>query len=636
MNIQGVNLSSFIMAVIMAIPVFFLYSSRIEKTRIVTITKPIVITQARKTPAFYLYQHAQNLEIKKDEPEIKNTTFLNAESFSLANQPLALAEMKLDREEIGTQRDYGFQVAAQKNERPPTFAEKPTKLPSTEYDSPQLPQIQINQAPMQKWATVKGKFEVKDGVGVVDHIVEVRRVEEGQTKEVGHVDLKAGFYSIDIENPQGYLIAQIKDRSGFLIGEDRQKIVNLANHGNYFDGPFIRVGLPPQMAANPELPQSIAAGKPNPSVRNQSVEPARSAVVASLFSQQFNLDKPNAFFGNISKDSSTIATIEDNKNIYASVISIRQTGDEIQTPLFKKKWISGILDYISDHQQIEFKDKSAPFLVGRVFNQGKTVAGVRVQLENHPGVNPVYLDQFMIPNFKQDVTSENGYFVFVGLEADTYSAVAFLNNNIIGQQTFIATEKFISYQHILASAVPRLVLVRSFDAFTSEPVDADIIAPDNEDVLSAEKGLASYRTTNNLGISNYLVRPKTNYMPISFIQDARLDHVHIPAITESWLTSIQTKFQFNEESNTGTIVGFVPAVDYEVHLISDSYDPKQIAYFNSTGEIRSEPIAGGGFIMFNVPVGAQEVVVQEKKTDRIFSQVHLVKSSQTSVSQFSE
>ena len=624
------------MAFIMAMPVFFLYSSRIEKTRVVTITKPIVITQARKTPAFYLYQHAQNLEIKKDDSETKTSTFLNAESFSVATQPLALAEMKLDREEIGTKTDYGFQVSEQEIARRPNI--NLPALPTSNFEESSSTQVQINPAPLQKWATVKGKFEVKDGVGVVDHIVEVKRVEEGQTREVGHVDLKAGIYSIDIENPQGYLIAQIKDRSGFLIGEDRQKIVNLANHGNYFDGPFIRVGQPPQMAANPELPPTIASGsrKPSADVRSQSAKPAPSTVVASLFSQQLNLEKPNALFGNISKNSSTIAVIEDQKNTYAQVVTIRQTGDEIKTPLFTKKWISGVLDYISDHLQIEFKNKSAPFLIGRVFTQGKPTAGARVQLENHPGFNPIYLDQFMIPNFKQEVTSENGYFVFVGLEADTYSAVAFLNNNIIGQQTFIAEEKVISYQHILASTAPRLVLIRSFDAFTSEPVDADIIAPDSEDVLNAQLGIASYRTTNKLGIANYLVRPKTNYIPINFIQDARLDHVHIPAISEAWLTAIQTKLQINEESNTGTIIGFVPSIEYEVHLIADNYDPKQMTYFNSSGDIQSEASAGGGFILFNVPVGAQEVVVQEKKTERIFSQVHLIKSSQTSVSQYSE
>ena len=73
-------------------------------------------------------------------------------------------------------------------------------------------------------------------------------------------------------------------------------------------------------------------------------------------------------------------------------------------------------------------------------------------------------------------TSENGYFLFVGLEEDNYSAVAFQNNKIIGQQIFIAKENLVSYQYISSSTTPRSILVRAFDAFTGLPIDADVIA----------------------------------------------------------------------------------------------------------------------------------------------------------------
>ena len=125
-------------------------------------------------------------------------------------------------------------------------------------------------------------------------------------------------------------------------------------------------------------------------------------------------------------------------------------------------------------------------------------------------------------------------------------------------------------------------------------------------------------------------------MPINYIQDARLDHVHIPAISEAWLSAIQTRLQLNDQTNSGTVIGFVPDLDYEMYIISEGYDRKQIIYFNQSGEITAEPTRGGGFILFNVPAGAQEIVVQEKKTERIYSQVHIVKTSQTSVSHFIE
>lgn len=637
MSIQGVNLSSFVTAMIMAIPILFIYSSRIDKSRVVAIATPLVITQARKTPAFYLYQQAQKLESKRVDPEVKNTTFLNTESAAEPIRTIALTEMKLDRQEIGSDQDYGFQVVKQKQKVLPALNKNIMAMAVTSENKPSI--LQPNSSSLQKWGTVRGKFEVKDGVGVIDHIVEVRRMEEGQVRELGQVDLRAGLYSIDIENPQGYLIAQIKDRNGVIIGEDRQKIINLASHGNYFEGPFIRVGKPSGMGANPSFPNNPSSSNVVSNSRGQAQQKSHeepSTIIASLFSNQHQLEKSKDQFGNISRNSSTISLIEDQKNVYAKIISIRQTADETETPLFTKKWLSGTLDYISDHQKIEFKSKSPPVLIGQVLGDGKSVKGAYVQLENHPGINVIYLDQFMIPNFKQEGTSENGYFLFVGLEEDNYSAVAFQNNKIIGQQIFIAEEKAISYQHISSSTTPRTILVRSFDAFTSLPVDADVIAPDVEDVVDVQQGFASYRTNNALGISNYIVRPKQNYMPINYIQDARLNHIHLPAINEAWLSTIQSTLQINDEVNTGTIIGFVPDLDYEMYIISEDYQRNQIAYFNQQGMVTAQPTRGGGFILFNVPIGAQEIVVQEKKTERIFSQVHIVKVNQTSVSHFTE
>ena len=125
-------------------------------------------------------------------------------------------------------------------------------------------------------------------------------------------------------------------------------------------------------------------------------------------------------------------------------------------------------------------------------------------------------------------------------------------------------------------------------------------------------------------------------MPTNYIQDSRKDHLHIPLITEDWLSSLQSQLQINDQPDTGTVVGFVPDFDFDIYLISEVYDTKQVVYFSANGTISATAVAGGGFVLFNVPRGAQEVVVQEKKTERIFSQVHLIKANQTSISHFNE
>ena len=202
---------------------------------------------------------------------------------------------------------------------------------------------------------------------------------------------------------------------------------------------------------------------------------------------------------------------------------------------------------------------------------------------------------------------------------------------------FTTEPGMISYQTLSSSSVPHLVVVRSFDAFTGEPADADIVASNQEEMIETKNGISSFRTNNDLGISSFLVRPKqAGYLPINYVQDSRVDHVHIPLISESQLNQIQDNLKIESKPNTGTVIGFVQQMKYDMYIISEEYDTNQIAYFDQTGLITKQPVQGGGFILFNVPAGAKEVVVQEKNTERIFSQVHFVKIGQTSVSHYVE
>ena len=491
-----------------------------------------------------------------------------------------------------------------------------------------------NQSPIKKWATVKGKFELIEGVGVVDHFIELKRIEEGQVREVGRVDLRAGTYSIDIESPQGYLVAQITDRNGTQIGTDQQKIINLQSRGAYFEGPFIRVGRPATLAANPIMP----AIPSRTAMRGLAHAPmTQPAFATTLFSNQHTLENPTDAFANISHNSSTIAHIVDVNLIYKTMVSIRQTSDQTETPLFTNKWVQGVVAYISDQQKIEFKSQTAPLLMGRVLMNEKPVAGAQVQIENHPGVEPIYFDQFMIPNFKLTETSDSGYFMFVGLEEEAYTVAAFKNNKMLGYQMFVAEEDAISFQNIVSTQAPRSEIVRTFDAFSGAPVETDLIIPDIEEIVQTNLGTSVYRTNNKSGVGLFLARSNLpDYIPIRYFQDARRDYTHIPMIQEVWLKKMQTSKLINEMPNTGMIVGFVPELKYEMYLAKDGYDKDQVVYFDQQGSAVSQPVAGGGFILFNVPMGINEVIVQEKNTDRIFSQVYEVKINQVSSSHFSE
>lgn len=648
-------MTSIFAALFILMPIVFFYSSTVEQNRIITISRPLVITQERKSPAYYLYQQTQKIE----EPQIEkpvSTTLLTTEGVEVKNEntlaTVGVSEMVFTRKELAK---YLEQVEQQNRKvlvqsgQPATLDELKNKSQEavTNYASSEQAVTQAvqpadsfeNNAPSSamKWATLRGKFELRDGVGVVDHIIELTRIEEGMIREKGQVDLKAGLYSIDVASPKGYLLAEIKDRNGSVIGEDRQKIINLQSRGPFLEGPFIQVRHPATADVNPDVPyRTTAAGHPAVSLAKTNKKPTSSpntaAFSATLFSFQSKLEEPHDEFRQIAFHSSTVAHLEDENGLYKSIVTIRQPGQKNKTPVFTKKWTEGLLEYISDQQQIELKSKQAPLIIGQVIVDGKPIAGAQVQIEGHPGLTPLYFDNFMIPSFKQTETSANGYFVFIGLEEELYAVTAIYKNQIIGHQSFVGETQMIGFQTIESATASTLVVVRAFDAFNGQPIETEYIAPDVETVLQTEGGVGQYRTKSVLGLTEYLVNPADSaYMPLRYIQDARKDYTHIPMIHESWLKQLQASRLINKKPNTGSIICFIPDMDYDAYLILDEYTQDNMVYFDAQGRPSSQPLRGGGFVLFNVPTGKQEVVAQQKNSDRVYSQVFNVVSDQISL-----
>lgn len=638
-------MTSVLAALVILIPAFLLYSPKVEQNRVLTVTRPIVITQERKTPAYYLYQQVQAVE-KKAPIQPAMTTYLSSQNYVPPQTAVAVNELKVERHSIASEVDAGFSAAAFRTESTNTVEAFKNALTDVNVAS-NLMAERVQPEPTRlssanKWATIRGKFETL-GIGVINQVIELKRIEEGQVREVGRIDLRAGLYSIDIESPQGTLVAKILDSNGAVIGEDHQRIENLVSRGNYFEGPYIRVRNSATVAANPSLPargSGLASagsgiGGAKKSASQVSSQKKASGFVTTLFSGQNQLETATDEFSNISRHSSTISMVADETQAYRKVLTIRQTGDTSQTPVFSEKWVAGLLEYISDQQKIQFRSNQISIVIGRATLDGKPAAGMQMQIENHPGVYPIYLDQFMIPSLQQTETSENGYFLFVGLEDATYTVSAFRQNQIMGHQMFIAQEGAIGFQNIATKTVARSIVVRAFDAFSSEPVDVDVTTPDLEEIVSTVSGTANYRSHGDIGVTQFLVRTnERSYTPFRYFQDARKEYVHLPQIREDWIKQIQSQRLINDKTNTSTFVGFVPDMEYQVYLVYEGYNRDQIVYFDSQGRISPVPVSGGGFILYNVPEDAREVIVQQEGSERIYSQVFQSVSEQVGVAHF--
>ncbi len=603
------------------LPIALLYSPKIETSGSVFIAKPMVITQERKSPAYDLFfqsqkilQTSENFSAREPSSELTTqpTVYLNSNELGQQKIILKTSEIVIDQKELLLETDATLKKIA--------VAQTDSSLLSS-LNSPLPPTAQFPQNKSQA-ATIRGNFELSEGVGITDHVVSLRRVFEGQSFELGEVDLKAGMYQILVGSFEGELVAEIKDQTGIVIGEDHQKILGLKRSGLFFSGPLLKVGQPLTIGMN---------------VRNvDDRKIAENDFSASLYSGNYSLKKTTDAYPNVARLSSTVGLITDHSGKNATTLSFRTVKDSSETILFSQKWANGLKSYLSEKLQIQYLPNSG-FIIGRILQNGKPIAGAQVVIENQPGIEPYYLDQFLIPQTDQAITGANGFFVIPSLNSGHYQISAFIKDRHIGSQLYFVDENIVSYQEILSTTKIQSIIVRAFDAFSGQEMDADLLLPGIEDLFTVTDGFGRYRTSTAEGLQEILVRPHSGgYAPFVYLQNSKKDHLHLPLIQDEFLDHIRLQKQIPTLPDTSVFIAFAPSGNFDLHLTAENFDQRQIVYFDSMGAIAPTAISGGGFIIYNFPKGLQEIILQDKNTDRTFSQVVFAESEKNYIAHFIE
>lgn len=600
-------------------PISLLYSPKVEKSGAVYVAKTMHITHERKTPAYTLFQQAQKVihpEMDRQLASLESKAISGSEILSLNQvdqtkidfpEATVVTEMSLNKQELLARTDLqlGQLVAKEKD--------------SLLLNKIQNPFVNTKQS-VPHSASIQGFFELSGGVGLTNQTVSVRRVREGQSIELGQVDLKAGMYQIYVGSFDGELVAEIKDENGIIIGEDRKRISGLTRQNNYFQGPQLKLGRPSGFAAN---------------LRNIDDRKIKDTeVAASLFSGNYSLKKTTDIYPNVARHSSTVALIDSVGGKLARTLSIRTANDPSEVVLFSSSWIEGAKSYLSEKIQIQYMS-DAGIIIGRVLLDGKPVTGAQVVVENQPGIEPYYLDQFLIPQVSQANTTSNGYFIIPGLQEGSYQISAFIQNRHIGSQAYFVEKSVASYQEILAMSNVKIATARSFDAFTGQTIPTELQIPGLEDLLSVDTESATYVEGTQSGLVEVINRPfQRDYIPYLYLQNQSKDFIHLPQLTEKFVEYISQNHKIN--ADTSFFIGFVQMKNFEVTLTDETFDRTNIVYFGSTGQVSMTPIENGGFAIFNVPVGTSEVIVENKDNEKIASQAFYSKSSMTYLAHFAD
>jgi len=478
--------------------------------------------------------------------------------------------------------------------------------------------------------SIFGPIEITGGLAVTnEHHIEVRRRVEGVVKELGRVDLRQGTYNIQVEEPRGSIVAQLVDKSGQVIGEGSFRLSQFVSTTlkEKQQGPKLKIQPQPSYSG---IVVSAYNARPTDSAPPQ----AKASFLKGAADIVAKSDGTIAM-ENVKKGSSTVMRAMAQNHLLTNSIVI--AGEPFRAQLFPSSMISALREVVSQQRGVEVNPELG-IIWGRVALDGKSMAGAEVFLESQPELDPVYFNELMLPDQSLTTSSSNGLFAFLDVKAGYHSLLATRERAILGYQNTIAENDAISEVEIGGTIKSQPVTLRVFDAFSGDEKAATLAIQSLENEIQLKNGPATIDLprVNRVGIIR-LQPESTEYLSARYFYNDQDEFIHLPLVSWLWVSNIKSYLRLEDKPNSGVVIGFVPDEDFEVYLAgNDAIESKQIVYFDMQGRIlqNSKGVAGGGFILYNIPTDSHEVVVLGSRTQKIYSRLLPVDPGSLSVLTF--
>lgn len=616
---------------------FSVFPSSMGKLKFLPIYKTISIKQNKRLPPHIAFlesnfeaHSSEWMELRKQPVNVQRiTTEPNAiQGQYLISEKRVLTGVVIRKSvevlSLGTSSVYKTNAQRVAENQGPAWLDSVVRKPAMIQDV-----REEQRAPLLSSARrISGPIEITGGLAVTNsHHIEVRRSNDGVFQEMGKVDLLKGTYSIDVEDPSGSIVAKLVNSAGETIGEGSVRISQLNMAASRFvTGP--RIALAPSTS----WPGSVTRYYPPP--KGKTVEPP----VVTTFAGENRVDvskSGDTSFPGLLKNSSTVVRAQaaghwpSNKLMLAGEKNFR-------LPLFPNSMMSALKNLSSDSSAFVEDTSENPAIVwGTAKLDGKPISGITVHSESDPEAKAIYFNDFMIPDAKLTATSSNGMFAFTGMNEGFQALLGQRGDAYFSHQNILVEAGTVSVADLESTLHTEPITVRAFDAFTGEAVDstAQLQSLQGPTVLSG--GTANIVLPQIARMSLIYTDVASPYLKGNYFYTDTDAYIHLPMIREDWLTTVRNEEKVNQVVKAGTIVGFVPNESFEVYLAGAIQDKEVvISYFDATGKPTSKGVAGGGFVIFNVPPGFREAVVISDKSDKVLSRVVPVDESSLSVLSF--
>lgn len=467
---------------------------------------------------------------------------------------------------------------------------------------------------------ISGAIEITGGLAVTnEHHIEIRRREEGIIKELGRVDLVKGIYNIEVERASGEILARLMDRSGAVLGEG---IARLNSATSKMVQERIRIEPNVEYAG-------LVAGIYNSSPLKLAPNFTRATFIKGAEDVAVKADG-HVRMANIAKNSFTV--LRTSAPQHRQTVKLVNAGQEFKAEIFPESMVKALRDIVENQRGLILAD-NFPLIWGQAKEGEKSLAGVSVELETDSSIEAVYFNALMLPDAQLKQTSENGYFAFVGVNPGMHSLLAERGKSI-SYVNAIAEEGSVAHVDIEFAKKKETIPLRVYDAFSGNPAASNVAIQGLDDELLVENGTQSVTLPYLDRMGLIYTRPlSTEYVSTKFVYNDKDAFIHLPLVKWDWLNSIRSFLRISDHPSAGTVVGFVPDEDFEVFVAEEpQFDSQSLVYFDMHGKILQgrKGIAGGGFILYNLPSDIQEVVVIGARDNKIQSKVIAVDPSSVS------
>ncbi len=462
--------------------------------------------------------------------------------------------------------------------------------------------------------------------------IRIARYEDQIKKEDGRVDLKTSTFGIQVPQMSGTLLAQMVDtNSGAVIGEGSLRLSEYSASGSNRRKITIQAlehhisASFPSFYDRPTLLADAAVGQK---------KPVTTRVLFASLGAEGQTDRSGRYVHeNIHKGSWGLMRTQA-KGFYPGIY-LAQSGSEKKFPLFPASMIEAMKQIIRDQTLTSEVPETGSIVWGQITQNGKPIAGAQVEVEGLENYLPIYFNALLIPDPEMKATSENGFFAFVHLPEGFHALIARHGSSYLSHANVVVDNDSITTAQLESTWQTEKTSLKVFDAFSGQAMNAQLEMQSLPVALEvrgfAEVNLAS---VNRLSFMN-VVPENPEYVPTLQTYEDVADSIFVPLVRNDWIQNLMNSRRINSQPRTGIILGFSESSNYEALLGHDpQFSPEQIIYFDPQGEVVSKGVPGGGFVIFNAPVGVQSIVLMNAQSDLLQTQVVPVDDSGVVVLKF--